>query len=47
LARQQRAYAARDASIEPEVVRAPDLAQLRLIAERKGIDFDRWRAHHS
>lgn len=46
LARQQRRYAARDASIEPEVFRAPDLASLRRVAERKGIDFDRWLARH-
>jgi hypothetical protein len=46
LARQQRRYAGRDAAIRPRTVRAPDLAKLRRVAERHGIDFDRWRAHH-
>jgi len=46
LAAQQRAYADQDSTIEPEVVRAPDRAQLRRIARSKGIDFDRWAARH-
>ncbi|SFC12993.1 GDSL-like Lipase/Acylhydrolase family protein [Nocardioides terrae] len=44
LAEQQRAYADQDSTIQPEVVRAPDRAQLRRIAKRKGIDFGKWAA---
>jgi hypothetical protein len=48
LAAQQRGYAALDASIEPETVRAPDLtrARARATARRAGIDLDRWLARH-
>jgi lysophospholipase L1-like esterase len=48
LAAQQRRYAALDAGIEPESVRAPDLgsSSARDAARRAGIDLDRWLARH-
>jgi len=47
LAAEQRTYAAADASIEPEVVRAPTPAQLRKLAAARGIDYDAWYARHA
>ncbi|HEX8780979.1 MAG TPA: SGNH/GDSL hydrolase family protein [Nocardioides sp.] len=46
LAARQRQYAAQDASIEPEVFRAPDLTtpEARRAAERAGVDLDRFIA---
>ena len=48
LAAQQRQYAAADATIRPEEIRAPDLttARARAAARRAGIDLDRWLARH-
>lgn len=49
LAAQSREYAALDAGIEPESVRAPDLRgdRARAAARAAGIDLDRWLARHS
>ena len=46
LAAQQRRYAAQDASIRPQVFRAPDLTtpRARRAADRAGVDLDRWLA---
>ena len=46
LAKQQRRYAARDAAIEPQVFRKPDLTTpaARTKARRAGIDLERWLA---
>ena len=48
LAAQQRKYAARDAAIEPDTFRAPDLTSpaMRKAARQAGIDLDRWLARH-
>ncbi|WP_067439758.1 SGNH/GDSL hydrolase family protein [Nocardioides jensenii] len=49
LAERQRAYAAADSTIEPEVFRLPDLdsPRARAAARRAGIDIDRWVARHA
>ena len=43
-----RSIAAADRSIQPEAFRLPDLTSPRAhrVAERKGIDLDRWLATH-
>ncbi len=48
LAAQQRRYAAQDASIRPQVFRAPDLTtpRARRAADRAGLDLERWMARH-
>ncbi|KRF19299.1 hydrolase [Nocardioides sp. Soil797] len=44
----QRQYAAADATIEPETVRAPDLtsAHAKAAAKRSGVNLDQWVARH-
>lgn len=48
LAEQQRQYADEDASIRPQMFRAPDLTshEATVAARKAGIDIDRWVAHH-